>query len=187
MTELFKCVLRTERQNPVTVHEADGSVIVTLKPRRIVTDPMDGTKKEIPGAEFTLETDDPYATFARYSEVTFLHEAPWAKVIVRPGWVEPKRRWPTEFILIQGHTDPEYRTTSKGPVCLHHGVPVVVDMDPNDPLARYDRVECGVGHIERYPSVAVDGYVAKRRRLEDVKHLRPQADLERIAEVSEHD
>lgn len=185
MTETWKCLLINHRHNPVTVTEQDGTPIVTLRPKRKVVDPQDGTKREFPGDEFTLEATDPTSTFARFSSVVFLHEAPWAQCTVREGWVEPRRKHPCEVILLQGAEDPEWRTFGEQSVCLMHGVPIVIDVDALDEMARFDRVTCGVVKQDRRLSERHDGYVIPVQVREDVKHLRSPEALEALKQEME--
>jgi hypothetical protein len=170
--EIFRTQLVNQSKREVVIFEAEGTPLITMGP----------------ASKYSLLTDDPKATFARFAEVVFFDRPPWAQCSIRPGWVEPKRKWPTEFILIDGKRSPEYRSLTDRPtLCLMRGVPVIVDLSLLDQYVTYSKIEVSVETRRRIKSSEVDGIVDFEWTWEDVKHTRSLDEVLAIQrEIEEH-
>lgn len=154
-----------KRKRLVRIWEADGAALQTL----------------YPDDRFELETDDPRATFARFSEVVFVPGPAWVRLTPQPGFSEPQRRWPCTMVLVDGGEDGyEVPLYGQPPLRLMRGVPVVVDLNLLDPLVVCERVEFGRKVMHKRPSDYIFGLVAYTDVSEPVKTLRPLADVEAI-------
>ncbi len=166
--ETFVTVLKNSRSKPVNVHEHTGELLFTLPP----------------GAECSVETDQPTATFARWAEVQFIDEEPFAKLTPRSGFKEPDRGpYVTEFLCLKGFHDPEYRSVGLATICLMRGVPVRVAQDVVDPYVTAERIVIKPVLHERPADPPFGGYVQGEWVIEDIVTNRDEKELAAIAKA----
>jgi len=156
--------LVNERKQDVLVRESDGTPVIDLAP----------------GEKYEVETDNPSAVLAPFSEVRFVDKEPYAYLTPRPDFQPPKRQHPCTFLLVKGQYPTEFAALKSGPLCLMRGVPVTADLALDDNYITYNRVEIGIPVMRRRASVVHDGLVVVEWDFEERCSNRPVEELERI-------
>jgi hypothetical protein len=157
----FDVLIENKRGHAVTVYNLDGSILARIGSRE----------------SFRCSADDPYLPLARYDRIVFSPGG--IDLSVRPGWVEPERRWPVKLELVDG-TSPEFRFFKGAPLCLMKGIPVIVDAPANHEWAIFDRIRLNVATQRRIESKEHDGIYEFVTELADEPVLRTEAELERL-------
>jgi hypothetical protein len=162
-------LINDRKREKVEVRDSDGTPITTLNPRE----------------RFLIETDDPKAIFAPYSEVRFLDEPPYARLTPHPDFTPPQYKYPCTFVLRVGKAWTEYVALLNRPLSLMRGLPVTVNLDLMDRYVLYNLVEVGVPVLKRRASPTHDGIVEVYWELEERCQNRPLAEVELIkAEIA---
>jgi len=114
------------RKEAVKVYETYG-LLVTL----------------LPGQSLAVESESAATTFAKWDQVVFTddQDSP-VKLHTRPGWKEPEiGRWTISLLNEQGR-DVEPLEAGGRTIYCTRGIPIILAVAPEDPLARFSRLVC---------------------------------------------
>jgi hypothetical protein len=162
--ETFETTFENLRQEPVIVYGGPHPLLVLY-----------------PGRSRTVESASPFALYARWVRVAFLHDDA-VELILRAGFNEPDRgRWTIEALNIEGQ-DVEHRTIGGLTFWLPRNIPVIVPVDPGSPEAVYSTLR--IERAEEWAEVpGFKGYLYKMSKPIDVWIKRNAEDLAGLARL----
>lgn len=149
------------------------------------------------GASIVISSRDEYGLFARYSEIIFqkgesitkksaesniitelIYPGP-VKCIIRKDWIEPKRPFPVVSFLNLGAVFMEtiypdcFNSAEK--LMLPLGIPILFSVPCYSPIAKFREY---IIHPEEF-----DEFAGDFRPYHEMKHKRPQQELDRLARM----
>jgi len=163
MTEqTFETVIRNERKTGVALwdHRGIGMAIVG------------------PGQSETIETWNPNTVLAPFATVTYKEDGS-IQTTPNPAYPAPKSRWLLTVLNVDGH-DPQRRIIAGREVCLPKGLWRTFELEADDPLSQYGRMEIKVVR-ETKPSLLFPDYNEFVDVLKDVFYNRSEDELKLLA------
>ena len=162
MEQIYTVVLKNESKKPVVLYERSGAPLGMLAP----------------GEELVIETPVAEVIYAPWTLVRFV-EGGEVRLEENPAWPKPQGRWVLEVVNHDG-LDLEERLISGKRVLLPRNIPRLVEVDMNDPLAQYVKMEIREVQ-ERRPSSFFPEYNEFVMVLKDVYLDRPESELQDLA------
>ncbi len=161
-TPKYETLIRNNRRTPVDLHEGRG-IIATLEP----------------DSEITLVANDPRATYARYSSVTFEPDGEMSYK-ERAVWEEPEldSRWVLEC-LNQSGAELETRVIAGRGVDLQRGIVQRIPLQVTDPQVVFKSLTLRM-ELVWVPSPSFPNYWIKVPKLVEATEPRSQAELAEI-------
>ena len=161
MPETFMTKLINRRAKPLVVYEMDGPMLTLL-----------------PGDLTAIETKSPFDMYAKWDSVSW--EADGSVTLEeRPGWKEPSRgRWEITVLNMDGKPVERQLINGKN-ICLPKGIPVVLGIDIQDPLALFRDLKIIAVPIKER-SKEWPGYLVTRREVRWVVTDREPQELDEI-------
>lgn len=167
MTEqTFETLIRNERKTGVVLWDHRGSGMMVLGP----------------GNSETIETWNPGTLFAPFSSVVYREDGT-IETTPNPEYPAPKSKWLLTVINLDGH-DPQRRIIGGREVCLPKGLHRTFELEVEDPMAVYCKMEIKL-IMERKPSSFFPDYNEFVDELKDVFIDRPEDELKELAEELE--
>jgi len=163
MTEqTYETLIRNERKTGIVLWDHRGSGMMILGP----------------GQTEVLETWNPETLFAPFSSVVYREDGT-IETTPNPNFPAPKSRWLLVVLNRDGH-DPERRIISHREVCLPKGLARTLELETDDPMAQFARMEIREVR-EAKPSSLFQDYNEFFDELKDVYFDRPEAELQELA------
>ena len=160
--QTFETLIRNERKTGVVVWDHRGSGMMILGP----------------GQSETIESWNPGTLFAPFSEVIYKEDGT-IETTPNPEYPAPKSRWLLTVLNRDGH-DPQRRIIGGREVCLPQGLHRTFELEVDDPLAVYCRMEIKLVR-ERIPSPRFEHYNEFSDELKDVFYDRSEDELKELA------
>jgi hypothetical protein len=98
-----------------------------------------------PGQTETIETWNPETLFAPFSSVTYKEDGT-ISTTPNPAYPAPKSKWLLTIINLDGR-DPQRRIIGGREVCLPKGLARIFEIEVDDPMAVYSRMEIKVVRV----------------------------------------
>lgn len=165
---MWETLIQNKRTDKANLRDETGRIICTLQPNDSII--LDAENDRVITAPFEA------IVFERDGEIRFKK---------RDGWVDPydKRGWRLELLNADGQ-ELYQRVVSGGMIFLPKGIPIVRYLNPEDPDARYERIE--VRRVERRSKHPMwPGYYGRELCLEEVKVERSEEELKKLADELE--
>ena len=160
--QTFATAIRNERKTGVTLWEARGSALMILGP----------------GQSIAIETWNPDTMFAPFSIVTYKEDGT-VDLVPNPDYPATKFKWLITCWNRDGK-DLQRRIIGGREVVLPKGFRRTFELEVNDPLAIYNRMEIKEV-MERTPSPQFADYNEFNWELRDVFYDRPEPELKELA------
>jgi len=167
MTEqTFETLIRNERKTGVVLWDHRGSGMMILGP----------------GNSETIETWNVDTLFSPFSTVTYKEDGT-IETTPNPNFPAPKSRWLLTCLNRDGH-DPQRRIIGGREVCLPQGLHRTFELEAEDPMAVYARMEIKLVRVCS-PSAMFPDYNEFLDVVKDVFFDRPEDEMKLLAEELE--
>jgi len=163
---VYSCLIRNQRKAGAICYDRLGNVIAVLAP----------------GQETTLDSWTPDALYAPWAEVVFKADGT-VETRANPLWPRPQGKWILAVENRDGR-DCERRLIGGAEVVLPKGLPRLFELQVDDPLAIYFRMEIK-SVLCRRPSVEWSGYTEFFDAVKDIYFDRDEKALEILAQELE--